>query len=212
MDFKFVWNSSEYLVQTAGKSRWSKQDHGLSRPLPRPCKAILTNSREVRAESAKCASAGIRGLEFPSLSPRGRDDGDLWQTWTFLNDQEKGKGALMESSRESRHAWFLQQISELPEWATTAGIYSENLPKMPIVYWWAFAGRWTWLLKTPYFELLREMTAAGKTVIVVHHDIYSAVNYWLVYHVESTPCRHSKTVMTEDLLRKTYGGKFKPVD
>lgn len=61
------------------------------------------------------------------------------------------------------------------------------------------------------FQLLQEMSAGGKTVVVVHHDIYSAVNYfdWFImlnlHLVASGP---KNEVVTEELLRKTYGGKL----
>jgi manganese/zinc/iron transport system ATP- binding protein len=65
--------------------------------------------------------------------------------------------------------------------------------------------------ETAIFQLLQEMTAAGKTVIVVHHDIHSAMNYfdWIImlnlHLVASGP---KAEVVTEELLRKTYGGKL----
>jgi manganese/zinc/iron transport system ATP- binding protein len=65
--------------------------------------------------------------------------------------------------------------------------------------------------ETAIFQLLQEMTAAGKTVLVVHHDIHSAMNFfdWVImlnlHLVASGP---KDQVMTEDLLRKTYGGKL----
>ncbi len=65
--------------------------------------------------------------------------------------------------------------------------------------------------ETAIFQLLQEMTAEGKTVIVVHHDIHSAMNYfdWIImlnlHLVASGP---KELVMTEELLRKTYGGKL----
>ncbi|PZX46421.1 metal ABC transporter ATP-binding protein [Algoriphagus chordae] len=65
--------------------------------------------------------------------------------------------------------------------------------------------------ETAIFQLLQEMTAAGKTVIVVHHDIHSAMNYfdWIImlnlHLVASGP---KSEVVTEELLRKTYGGKL----
>lgn len=65
--------------------------------------------------------------------------------------------------------------------------------------------------ETAIFNLLLEMTKEGKTVIVVHHDIHSAVNYfdWIImlnlHLVASGP---KSEVVTEDLLRKTYGGKL----
>lgn len=65
--------------------------------------------------------------------------------------------------------------------------------------------------ETAIFQLLKEMTAKGKTIIVVHHDIHSAMNYfdWIImlnlHLVGSGP---TELVMTEELLRKTYGGKL----
>lgn len=59
--------------------------------------------------------------------------------------------------------------------------------------------------------LLKEMTAEGKTVVVVHHDIYSAGDYfdWIIllqmHLVASGP---TKKVLTDELLQKTYGGKL----
>jgi manganese/zinc/iron transport system ATP- binding protein len=65
--------------------------------------------------------------------------------------------------------------------------------------------------ETAIFQLLQDMAAAGKTVLVVHHDIHSAMNFfdWVImlnlHLVASGP---KEQVMTEDLLRKTYGGKL----
>ena len=64
---------------------------------------------------------------------------------------------------------------------------------------------------TAIFQLLQDMAAAGKTVLVVHHDIHSAMNFfdWVImlnlHLVASGP---KEQVMTEELLRKTYGGKL----
>lgn len=65
--------------------------------------------------------------------------------------------------------------------------------------------------ETAIFNLLKDMTAKGKTVIVVHHDIHSAMNYfdWIImlnlHLVASGPIEQ---VISEELLRKTYGGKL----
>lgn len=65
--------------------------------------------------------------------------------------------------------------------------------------------------ETAIFQLLQNMAEAGKTVLVVHHDIHSAMNFfdWVImlnlHLVASGP---KERVMTEELLRKTYGGKL----
>jgi manganese/zinc/iron transport system ATP- binding protein len=65
--------------------------------------------------------------------------------------------------------------------------------------------------ETAIFQLLQEMTGSGKTVIVVHHDIHSAMNFfdWVImlnlHLVASGP---KEIVMNEEMLRKTYGGKL----
>lgn len=65
--------------------------------------------------------------------------------------------------------------------------------------------------ETAIFQLLQDMASAGKTVLVVHHDIHSAMNFfdWVImlnlHLVASGP---KEQVMNEELLRKTYGGKL----
>jgi manganese/zinc/iron transport system ATP- binding protein len=60
-------------------------------------------------------------------------------------------------------------------------------------------------------DLLKSMAKAGKTVIVVHHDIHSAPKYfdWIImlnmYLVASGP---TEEVLSEALLEKTFGGKL----
>ena len=65
--------------------------------------------------------------------------------------------------------------------------------------------------ETAIFQLLKDMANSGKTVLVVHHDIHSAMKFfdWIImlnlHLVASGP---KESVMTEDLLQKTYGGKL----
>lgn len=61
------------------------------------------------------------------------------------------------------------------------------------------------------FQLLQDMSAAGKTVVVVHHDLQSVEKYfdWVVLLnmrlVASGPVQE---VFTPELLQETYGGKL----
>jgi manganese/zinc/iron transport system ATP- binding protein len=60
-------------------------------------------------------------------------------------------------------------------------------------------------------EILKEMAANNKTVVVVHHDLQSVTNYfdWLMLLnlrlVASGPVNE---VFTSELLQETYGGKL----
>lgn len=60
-------------------------------------------------------------------------------------------------------------------------------------------------------SILEEMKAQGKTIVVVHHDLQTVEQYfdWLVlingHLVGAGP---TKQMFTEDLLRKTYGGRL----
>lgn len=59
--------------------------------------------------------------------------------------------------------------------------------------------------------LLREMREAGKTVIVVHHDLQSAAEYfdWVVLlNMRLVASGQTKTTLTKALLEETYGGRL----
>lgn len=59
--------------------------------------------------------------------------------------------------------------------------------------------------------LLREMREAGKTVVVVHHDLQSAAEYfdWVVLlNMRLVASGETKTTLTTALLEETYGGRL----
>ena len=59
--------------------------------------------------------------------------------------------------------------------------------------------------------LLREMRETGKTVIVVHHDLQSAVEYfdWVVLlNMRLVASGPTRTTLTRILLEETYGGRL----
>ncbi len=59
--------------------------------------------------------------------------------------------------------------------------------------------------------LLREMREAGKTVIVVHHDLQSAAEYfdWVVLlNMRLVASGETKTTLTKAILEETYGGRL----
>jgi manganese/zinc/iron transport system ATP- binding protein len=59
--------------------------------------------------------------------------------------------------------------------------------------------------------LLKEMKQQGKTVIVVHHDLQTATNYfdWLVLmNTRLIAAGALQDVFTQEKLDQTYGGKL----
>lgn len=59
--------------------------------------------------------------------------------------------------------------------------------------------------------LLREISASGKTVFVVHHDLQSVSRYfdWLIMlNTRLVASGKVENVFTQELIQKTYGGKL----
>jgi manganese/zinc/iron transport system ATP- binding protein len=60
-------------------------------------------------------------------------------------------------------------------------------------------------------EILKNMTKAGKTVVVVHHDLQSVKEYFnwvLLLNMRLVASGPTDKVFTAELLQETYGGKL----
>jgi manganese/zinc/iron transport system ATP- binding protein len=61
------------------------------------------------------------------------------------------------------------------------------------------------------FKLLQEMRNEGKTILIVHHDLQTAFEYfdWAVLlNTRLVASGPTKEVFSQDLLQETYGGKL----
>ena len=64
-------------------------------------------------------------------------------------------------------------------------------------------------------NILRELRAAGKTALVVHHDLQTVLEYFddvLLLNMRLVAAGPAKEVFTPHNLRKTYGGKLALLD
>lgn len=60
-------------------------------------------------------------------------------------------------------------------------------------------------------EVLRSLRAQGKTILMVHHDLPTAREYFdqiLLINMRLIACGETQKVLTEDLLHKAYSGRL----
>lgn len=60
-------------------------------------------------------------------------------------------------------------------------------------------------------ELLKELKSQGKTIVVVHHDLQSAAEYFdwtILLNTRLVASGPTKDTLTQELLQETYGGKL----
>jgi manganese/zinc/iron transport system ATP- binding protein len=60
-------------------------------------------------------------------------------------------------------------------------------------------------------DLIKELKDAGKTLVIVHHDLHTAQSYfdWLVLlNTRLVACGPTNEVFTDQILADTYGGKL----
>ncbi|MCA9072000.1 MAG: ATP-binding cassette domain-containing protein, partial [Planctomycetaceae bacterium] len=64
-------------------------------------------------------------------------------------------------------------------------------------------------------ELLRDLRAANKTALVVHHDLQTVTEYFdqvLLLNMRVVAAGPTKTTFTPENLKQTYGGKLALLD
>jgi manganese/zinc/iron transport system ATP- binding protein len=64
-------------------------------------------------------------------------------------------------------------------------------------------------------DVLRDLRSAGKTVLVVHHDLQTVAEYFdhvLLLNMRLVASGRTSEVFTEDNLRRTYGGRLALLD
>jgi manganese/zinc/iron transport system ATP- binding protein len=197
----------------AGKSTLIKAIMGLIPPTSGYVKLFDKPLNDVRARISYVPQRESVDWNFPASVLDVVLMGTYGKLGLFRRPGKKEKEIAMKSLEQVGMSGFVdRQISELSGGQQQRVFIARALAQQADLYLMdePFAGV-DMATETAIFQLLKEMTAAGKTVIVVHHDIHSAMNFfdWLImlnlHLVASGP---KELVMNEEMLRKTYGGKL----
>ncbi|MDX5420098.1 MAG: metal ABC transporter ATP-binding protein [Hymenobacteraceae bacterium] len=131
----------------------------------------------------------------------------------FKRPRQADKDAAMEAlEKVGMQAYANRQISQLSGGQQQRVFLARALAQNADLYFMdePFAGV-DIATETAIIELLRTMRDQGKTVIVVHHDLQSAANYfdWVVLlNMRLVASGPTEQVLTQELLEQTYGGKL----
>jgi manganese/zinc/iron transport system ATP- binding protein len=197
----------------AGKSTLIKAIMGLITPTSGYVKVFDKPMNDVRARISYVPQRESVDWNFPASVLDVVMMGTYGKLGLFRRPGKKEKELALKSLEQVGMGGFVgRQISELSGGQQQRVFIARALAQEADLYLMdePFAGV-DMATETAIFQLLREMTASGKTVIVVHHDIHSAMNFfdWLImlnlHLVASGP---KELVMNEEMLRKTYGGKL----
>lgn len=197
----------------AGKSTLIKAIMGLITPTSGYVKVFDKTMNEVRARISYVPQRESVDWNFPASVLDVVMMGTYGKLGLFRRPGKKEKELAIKCLEQVGMSGFVgRQISELSGGQQQRVFIARALAQEADLYLMdePFAGV-DMATETAIFQLLREMTAVGKTVIVVHHDIHSAMNFfdWLImlnlHLVASGP---KEIVMNEEMLRKTYGGKL----
>ncbi|MBC5991436.1 metal ABC transporter ATP-binding protein [Pontibacter cellulosilyticus] len=131
----------------------------------------------------------------------------------FKRPRQADKDAAMQAlTKVGMQAYADRQISQLSGGQQQRVFLARALAQNADLYFMdePFAGV-DIATETAIIELLRTMRDQGKTVIVVHHDLQSAADYfdWVVLlNMRLVASGPTEKVLTQELLEQTYGGKL----
>jgi len=131
----------------------------------------------------------------------------------FRRPRKADKDAAMEAlEKVGMQSYANRQISQLSGGQQQRVFLARALAQNADIYFMdePFAGV-DIATETAIIQLLRQMRDQGKTVIVVHHDLQSASEYfdWVVLlNMRLVASGPTEKVLTQELLEQTYGGKL----
>ncbi|HBH22161.1 MAG TPA: manganese ABC transporter ATP-binding protein [Cytophagales bacterium] len=197
----------------AGKSTLIKTIMGLIKPSSGYSKIFDKPLDEVRKRVSYVPQRGSVDWDFPAsvfdvvLMGRYSDAGMFKRIRKA--DRELAMDALQKVGMEK---FSKRQISELSGGQQQRVFLARALAQHADLYFMdePFAGVDA-ATENAIIDLLHEMTGKGKTVVVVHHDLQSAIKYFewiLLLNTRLVASGPVTEVFTSELLQKTYGGKL----
>jgi manganese/zinc/iron transport system ATP- binding protein len=131
----------------------------------------------------------------------------------FKRPRKADKEVAMDSLRKvGMEAYTDRQISQLSGGQQQRVFLARSLAQQAELYFMdePFAGVDA-ATETAIINILKEMSAQEKTVIVVHHDLQSVAQYfdWVILiNTRLVASGPTESVFTKELLQETYGGKL----
>jgi manganese/zinc/iron transport system ATP- binding protein len=197
----------------AGKSTLIKSIMGLIEPTSGYIKIFDKPLPEVRSRISYVPQRESVDWNFPASVLDVVVMGTYGKLGLFRRPGKKEKQIAMDAlAQVGMSGYSDRQISELSGGQQQRVFIARALAQQADLYLMdePFAGV-DMATETAIFQLLQDMARSGKTVLVVHHDIHSAMNFFewcIMLNLHLVASGPKDQVMTEELLRKTYGGKL----
>jgi len=197
----------------AGKSTLIKSIMGLVPPASGYIKIFDKSLKEVRKNVSYVPQRGSVDWDFPASVLDVVLMGRYGHIGLFKYIRKADKEMAMEALRKvGMEGYYKRQISELSGGQQQRVFLARSLAQQADLYFMdePFAGVDAATEKA-IIGLLQQMSKNGKTVVVVHHDLQSAPNYFdwiLLLNTRLVASAPTSQAFTPELLKETYGGKL----
>ena len=197
----------------AGKSTLLKSIMGLTNFSSGYVKILDKDLNEVRKSVSYVPQRESVDWDFPASVMDVVLMGRYPKLGLFKRPRKADKDAAMEClEKVGMQAYANRQISQLSGGQQQRVFLARALAQDAEIYFMdePFAGVDA-ATEAAIIQLLREMTSKGKTVVVVHHDLQSAAEYFnwiLLINMRLVASGPTEKVFTKELLQETYGGKL----
>ncbi len=197
----------------AGKSTLIKAIMGLVPMASGYVKLFNKDLKQVRKNVSYVPQRGSVDWDFPAsvmdVVMMGRYGHLGFMNYPKKADREVAMDALKKTNME---AFKNRQISELSGGQQQRVFLSRSIAQQADLYFMdePFAGVDA-ATERAIITLLKDMSSKGKTVVVVHHDLQSAFNYFdhmILLNTRLVASGPTEQVFTDENLKVTYGGKL----